>query len=103
MDGVLFDWFEDPTFWAEVIVTSQPVVVDLDVETGEFVIEEQPYVTTTYLGAPQPAYSLKATGRILNTCERTVEIFPILIQNGDEYNGANFGGPVFKQNIQLEQ
>jgi|GEM_PF-2545261 len=102
MTGVLFDWFEDPTFWDEVIITSQPVKVDLDVETGEFVIELQDYVTTTYNGAPQTPYQLRATGRILNACEKTLEIYPILVQGGSTYNGANFGGPVFYQSIFLD-
>lgn len=101
MTGVLFDWFEDPTFWDEVIITSQPVKVDIDIETGEFVIELQDYVTTTFNGAPQTPYKLRATGKILNACEKTLEIYPVLVQGGSTYNGVNFNGPLFYQSIFL--
>jgi len=99
MNGLLFQWVQG--WWGEVIVTNTPVKVDINVDTEELVIAEQPYITTTWNGSPQPAYNLKATGKVLNACQKTMVVFPVLIQGGSPYNGANFGGPLFKETIKL--
>jgi hypothetical protein len=98
MNGMIFQWFQG--FWGEVIVTNTPVKVDVNLETGEFSISEQPYIISTYDGAPQPAYNLTATGTILNSCDKTLEIFPVLIQGGSPIDGSAYG-PLFSETISL--
>lgn len=100
MNGIGFQWFQG--WWGEVIVTNEAVKVDVDLETGVFVIEDQFYITSTYNGAAQPSYNISATGTFLNPCEKTMEIFPIWNQEGSIYNGENFGGPLFVERVQLD-
>lgn len=99
MNGLAFQWFQG--WWGEVIVTNEPVKVDIDVETGEITIEEQFYITSTWNGAPQPAYNLKATGQILNACEKTMVIYPVLVQNGEDIDGTAWASQ-FKETVQLD-
>lgn len=98
INGLTFGWFQD--WWDEVIVTNQPVQVDVNLETFEITIPEQPYITSTYNGAPQPAYSLRGTGEIVNSCERIIEIRPVLVQDGVGIDGSAYG-PMFVERIQL--
>lgn len=98
--GLTFQWFTG--WWGEVIVVNTPVKVDIDVESEEIVISEQDYIESTWNGSPQTPYRIKATGRILNACEGTMEIFPVLLQGGSEYNGVNFGGPLFLETITID-
>lgn len=99
MNGILFGWFQD--WWGEVIVTNDPVMVDVDLETFQITIPEQPYLTSTWNGDPQPPYNLEASGRIVNSCERIIEINPVLIQDGNAIDGSAYG-PAFEEVIQLE-
>jgi len=99
MNGIGFGWFSG--WWGEVIIDNASLIVDMDIETGEFVIEEQYYITSTWNGSLQPTYNMKATGKILNSCQKTMEVFPIFIQGGSEYDGVNFGGVTFVETVYL--
>lgn len=85
INGLVFQWFQD--WWGEVIVTNQPVKININEETGAITIPEQPYITSTYNGDPQPAYSIKATGMV-NACEKTLIIYPVLVQGGTDIDGT---------------
>jgi hypothetical protein len=100
MNGIAFQWFQG--WWGEVIITNEPVKVDVNLETGEFVIEDQFYITSTFNGAPQPTYNLSATGTFLNPCEKTMEIFPTFNQEGFVFSGPEFGGPPFLETVALD-
>lgn len=100
MDGIAVQWIQG--WWGEPIVSSTPVKVDvLDAETGEFEILDQPYVETTFNGVPQTPYNVFATGTFLNTCEKTLEIFPILNQGGFLIDGTAWS-VAFKETIKLD-
>lgn len=98
MNGMAFEWFTG--WWGEVIVTNEAVKVDVDLETGEITIPEQFYITSTYNGDPQPSYNIKATGMVLNACQKTLEIYPVFIQGGSAIDGTAWGSK-FKETIQL--
>jgi hypothetical protein len=101
MNGIGFGWFQD--WWSEVIITNEPVKVDINLITGAFVIDESkqtaPYITSTYNGAIQPDYNMKASGKITSTCDRVIEFEYSFLQGGSEYNGTAWG-PQFKEIIQ---
>ena len=99
MNGLTFGWFQD--YWDEVIITNTPVRVDVDLETFEITIPEQPYLTSTWGGDPQDPYSIRASGEIVNSCERIIEIRPVLVQDGAGIDGSS-DGPAFVERIQLE-
>ena len=99
MNGIAFQWFQG--WWGEVIETNSPVIVDVDPDTGEFVIDEQFYITSSFNGAPQPSYNMKATGRITNTCKKTLEIYPVFVQGGSDIDGTIWG-PQFVEEIALD-
>ncbi|RKD92787.1 DUF4843 domain-containing protein [Mangrovibacterium diazotrophicum] len=61
-------------YWGEEIVTMETLPVDVDLESGEFTIEEAAYITTTWDGAPQPTYYLSAHG-FLNACSGTMYLY----------------------------
>ncbi|WP_163716638.1 DUF4843 domain-containing protein [Mangrovibacterium lignilyticum] len=67
--------------WGEVITSMETLPVNLDLETGEFTVEEAPYITTTYNGAPQPTYYLSAHG-LLNACSGTMYLYYDFNQEG---------------------
>ena len=100
MNGLAFGWFQG--WWSEVIVTNEPVEVIIDEETGAVTIAEQFYITSTYNGDPQPAYNIKATGTILNACEKTMEINPVFVQSGSNIDGTAWGN-AFKETVQLDK
>ncbi|OGS70523.1 MAG: hypothetical protein A3F91_10620 [Flavobacteria bacterium RIFCSPLOWO2_12_FULL_35_11] len=99
MNGIGFGWFQD--WWGEVIVTNNPVEVDVNLITGDFVINDAkqtvPYLVSTYLGALQPAYKIKASGKITSTCEQIIE-FTYSFDQGGYFNGTAWG-PAFKEVI----
>lgn len=101
MNGIGFGWFQD--WWGEVIITNEPVKVDINLITGAFVIDEakqtSPYLTSTYLGDVQPDYNIKASGKITSTCDQVIEFEYSFLQGGSEYNGTAWG-PQFKEIIQ---
>jgi len=100
IDGIAYQWFQG--WWGEVFTSNTPVKMVIDIDTELITIDEQPYATTNWNGNPQPAYSLRATGKVLNACEKTMEILPVIVQGGSPYNGANFGGPLFKETVKLD-
>lgn len=100
INGLVFQWFTG--WWSEIIITNEPVKMEIDPETGEITIEEQFYITSTYNGDPQPAYNIKATGMVLNACSKTIEIYPTLVQGGAAIDGTAWG-PRFVETIQLQQ
>ena len=104
MNGVAFQWFEG--WWGEVIVSSSAVKLDVDQATGIFTIAEQPFVETTYEGAPQAPFGLSGSGTFSGVCAATpaIEIFAVLHQPGGyaaAFNGTEFGGPPFLENVTL--
>ncbi|MCF8272334.1 MAG: hypothetical protein K9I95_00730 [Flavobacteriaceae bacterium] len=102
VNGIAFQWFEG--WWGEVIVTNTPVKVTLtDPCTGSFVISEQPYLTSTYNDAPQPAYGLSGYGTIIDD-NGTIKmiVYPTFHQSGGTFNGPEFGGIPFKEVLTLD-
>lgn len=81
MEGIAYGWLTNPGYWDEVVVNSFPVVVDFDTVTSTFTIDEQPLCTTTWIGSPQPAYSIMASGGY-DSCSETMTINYDLIQGG---------------------
>lgn len=81
MEGIAYGWLTNPGYWDEVIVTSNPVVANIDTTTSEITIALQDLCTTTWIGAPQPAYSIQATGNY-DSCSETMIINWDLIQGG---------------------
>lgn len=98
--GLTFGWLQDA--WGEVIIDNEPLKMDIDPETGEITIEEQYYVETTYNGAVQPKYNMRASGMVLNSCEKVIEINPVLVQPGlaGTLDGSAYG-PAFQEVITL--
>lgn len=100
MNGIGFGWFQD--WWGEIIVVNNPVIVDINLVTGEFKIDEtkqtSSYLESTYNGAPQDPYKIKATGKITSTCDRKIEFEYSFIQGGSAFNGSAWG-PKFKEVI----
>jgi len=78
---IVYGWLTNPGYWDEVIVDSYPVLAEWDLLTSTFTIAEQPLCTTTWLGNPQPSYSLAATGSY-DSCSETLTI------NWDLYQGG---------------
>jgi hypothetical protein len=68
-------------YWGEVITSMATLPVNVDMETGDFTIDEAAYITTTYNDDPQPTYNLKATGN-LNACSGTMYLYYDFIQEG---------------------
>lgn len=102
IDGLAFQFLEDPNFWGEEILESFPVKMIVNEETGEITIPEQVSVTTDYNGFVSD-YTVKGTGRILNACEKTMEIYPILtMEDGYVIDGTAWG-PKFVEKIKLIQ
>ena len=81
MEGIAYGWLTNTNYWDEVVVDSYPVVVDFNTTTGELTIATQPLCNTTWVGAPQPAYSIQATGTY-ESCSETMTINWDLIQGG---------------------
>lgn len=99
MNGIGFGWFQD--WWGEIIITNNPVEVDINLITGVFVIDDakqtSPYLVSTYNGALQPAYKIKASGKITSTCEQIIS-FNYSFNQGGYFDGAAWG-PAFKEVI----
>lgn len=99
MNGIGFGWFQD--WWGEVIVTNNPVEVDVNLITGNFVINDAkqtvPYLVSTYNGVLQTPYKIKASGKITSTCEQIIE-FTYSFDQGGYFDGTSWG-PAFKEVI----
>tara|TARA_R110000868_G_scaffold86347_9_gene242293 strand:- start:22067 stop:22966 length:900 start_codon:yes stop_codon:yes gene_type:complete len=100
MNGISFGWFQD--WWGEVIVTNEPVKVDINLITGDFSIDASkqtvPYITSTYLGDLQDPYNITATGKITSTCDQVLEFTYAFVQGGGSFDGTAWG-PEFKEVI----
>ncbi|NNK83677.1 MAG: hypothetical protein HKO92_11190, partial [Flavobacteriaceae bacterium] len=81
MEGIAYGWLTNTGYWDEVIIDSYLVEVDFDTVTSTFTIAEQPLCTTTWLGNPQPAYSIAASGSY-DSCAETMTINYDLYQGG---------------------
>jgi hypothetical protein len=57
--GIGRGWMQDA--WGEVIITEDAVEAVYDPETGTYNIANQPIMTTTYEGDPQPAYFIEGS------------------------------------------
>lgn len=82
IDGLGVGWMTD--WWGEVVVTQLPLIVTMNPD-GTLVIDEQDYMTTTWNGDPQPAYSVSGTGKWDN-CKKTLLIDYVFIQGGGPLN-----------------
>ncbi|NOR76543.1 MAG: hypothetical protein GQ525_15485 [Draconibacterium sp.] len=98
INGIGFGWFQD--WWGEVIVTNTPVIMDVNPVTGEFTISEQPYITSTWGGDPQPAYGLSGSGKI-DACNKVITLDYIYHQAGGTFDGTAWGSK-FKEVITLK-
>lgn len=98
INGIGFGWFQD--WWGEVIITNTPLVMDVNVVTGSFTIAEQPYLTSTWGGDPQPAYGLSGSGKI-DACNKVITLDYVFHQGGGPFDGTAWG-PKFKEVITLQ-
>jgi len=81
MNGLAFAWLTDPAYWDEVVVESEPVIVDMDPVTGEFTISEQFLANTTWNGDLQDTYSISADGQYFS-CLQLMVVNYTLYQDG---------------------
>jgi len=81
IEGIGYGWITDTAFWNEVVVVSNPVIVQMDLITGDFTIDEQFLCTTTWLGDQQDDYSVRGTGTY-TSCTETMVITYDLLQGG---------------------
>ncbi|MDT0674964.1 hypothetical protein [Autumnicola musiva] len=93
--GLVYGWLNDA--WGEPIVDESLVRLEVDLESFEVTIPEQYYVSTIYEGDPQPDYNLKGSGEIVNSCEKIMEISPVLVQPGlaGTLDGSAYGDAFF--------
>ena len=90
--------------WGEVITDMATLVMDVDLETGNFTIPESYYMSTTYQGAPQAPYYLSAVGN-LNACSGQMYLDYDFIQAGTSYTEwltEGYGYPPFEETITIE-
>jgi len=81
MDGLAFGWLTNTGYWDEIVVDSEPVIVDMDPITGEFTISEQYLADTTWNGSPQPTYYVSASGQYFSCLNKMIVNYT-LIQGG---------------------
>lgn len=79
INGLNVGWMTD--YWGEVVVDQVPLIMIMN-PNGTLEIELQYYMETTWDGAPQPTYSISATGKWDN-CKKTMIINYELWQGGD--------------------
>ena len=91
INGLAFQWFKG--WWDEVIISNTPVKITFnDGCTDDFIIEEQPYIVSTWNGSPQPAYNLSGSGTLEKTATGfRMIVFPILHQSSSMIDGNNWG------------
>jgi hypothetical protein len=81
MEGLSYAWITDTAYWDEVVVVSNLVIVNIDLQTGVIDIPLQPLCTTTWNGDVQPLYDIEATG-IYTSCSETMVLDYTLYQGG---------------------
>lgn len=91
INGLNVGWMED--WWGEVITDQVPLVMIL-YPNGTLEIEEQYYISSTWLGVPADPYSLSATGKWDN-CKKEMFIDYVLHQGGEPLSYS------FTENIAL--
>lgn len=80
MNGIAFGWLTS-SYWDEVVVDSEPVIVIMDPITGVFTIAEQYLADTTWNGSPQPTYSISGSGQYFS-CLSKMTVNYTLYQGG---------------------
>jgi hypothetical protein len=80
MEGLAYGWLTG-SYWDEVVIDSEPLIVDIDPVSGVFTIAEQYLCDTTWNGAPQPTYSIVGSGQYFS-CLKQMVINYDLIQGG---------------------
>ena len=81
MEGLSYAWITDTAYWDEVVTVSHKVKVNVDLATGAIDIPLQPLCTTTWNGAVQDLYDIKATG-VYTSCSETMVLNYTLYQGG---------------------
>ena len=100
LNGATFEWFQD--WWGEVIIENTPVKIGELGPCGDFTIATQPYLESTWNGAPQPAYTLQGNGKLtIVGGVPTIEFYPVLIQQGTYIIDGTAWGPRFFENATL--
>ncbi|SDE63902.1 hypothetical protein [Cellulophaga baltica] len=97
--GMGLGWMLD--YWEEIVTNQEVLPVTVNVETGEFTIDEAYYLTTTWNGAIQDDYNLSATGT-LNPCSGEMSIVYDFIQAGTSFTEQDYGPGEFSENITLD-
>jgi hypothetical protein len=80
MSGIAYGWLTS-SYWEEVVVDSDPVIVVMDPVTGVFTIAEQYLADTTWNGSPQPTYRISANGQYFS-CLNKMTVNYTLYQSG---------------------
>jgi len=81
MEGLSYAWITDTAYWDEVVIVSNLVIVNIDLQTGVIDIPLQPLCTTTWNGDVQPLFDIAATG-IYTSCSETMVLNYTLYQGG---------------------
>jgi hypothetical protein len=71
MEGIAYGWLTG-SYWDEVVVADAPVIVNMNPITGAFTIAEQYLCDTTWLGNPQPTYSISANGQYFSCLQKMI-------------------------------
>jgi hypothetical protein len=81
-------------YWGEVITSMEALPLNVDMESGDFTIDQALYAITTYNGEEQPPYYLSAHGN-LNACSGAMYLYYDFAQPGADissYVSAVGGG-----------
>lgn len=99
--GIAFQWFEG--WWGENILEFVSVKMDVNLQTGEFTIPNQYYLTTDWDGGTP--YNVTATGKLSGLCseDHIIELYPIFDIDGETIEGEDFGGVPFKELATLDE
>ena len=81
MEGLAYAWITDTSYWDEVVIVSNVVIVTVDLVTGAVNIPLQALCTTTWNGDVQPDFTISATG-IYTACSETMVLDYKLYQGG---------------------
>jgi hypothetical protein len=99
IDGVGLAWMLND--WGEVAVATFPAEVVFNTCAGTVTIAQQEFMHTTWLGDPQPAYSIKGTGTLdISGASPVIHLEYDFIQGGGGI-ARYFGIPFFWADITL--
>lgn len=79
IEGIGYGWITDSAYWDESVITSTPVIAQIDPVTGDITIDKQPLCITTWKGDVQPDYFVEATGNYAS-CNKTMTLNYNIIQ-----------------------